>query len=258
MLVVVDIGNTNITLGIYHQDDLIGTYRMTTKKESTSDEYGVLLIEFLHMSNVHTKDVKDVIISSVVPNINYSFSSACIKYLKKKPIFVGPGIKTGINIKIDNPGSLGADRLVDAAGAYYKYGGPCIVIDFGTATTYDVVSDKGEFIGGATAAGIGITAKALSSMAAQLPEIEIKKPDKITAKNTIHSMQAGVVYGYIGQTEYIISKLKEEYEKELKVVSTGGLGKVISNETKLIDIYDPNLTFYGLKIIYDKNNGVTK
>ncbi len=253
MLLVIDIGNTNITVGIYNKDDLIGTYRLTTKMERTSDEFGFMLVSFLNTASITPEDIDDIIISSVVPKINYSFTSAIIKYLHKEPIIIGPGIKTGIDIRIDTPSSLGADRLVDAAGAYYTYGGPCIVIDFGTATTYDVVTEKGEFIGGATAPGLGISANALSSQAAKLPEVEIQKPEKIIAKNTIKSMQAGTVYGYIGQTEYIIKKIKEEYGKDLKVISTGGLGRVISNETDEIDIYDADLTFKGLKLIYDRN-----
>ncbi len=253
MLLVIDIGNTNITVGIYNEDDLIGTYRLTTKMQRTSDEFGFMLVSFLNTSSIKPEDIDDIIISSVVPKINYSFTNAIKKYMHKEPIFIGPGIKTGIDIRIDTPSSLGADRLVDAAGAYYTYGGPCIVIDFGTATTYDVVTAKGEFIGGATAPGLGISANALSSQAAKLPEVEIQKPEKIIAKNTIKSMQAGTVYGYIGQTEYIIKKIKEEYGQDLKVISTGGLGRVISNETDEIDIYDADLTFKGLKLIYDRN-----
>ena len=174
------------------------------------------------------------------------------KYFNKEPIIVGPGIKTGIRIKIDNPKELGADRLVDAAGAYYIHGGPCLVIDFGTATTFDVISKDGDFLGGATAPGIGISINALSSQAAKLPEIEIKKPKSVIAKNTVSSMQAGIIYGYIGLTENIIREIKAEYNEKLKVISTGGLGRIIFNETDLIDIYDPDLTFKGLKIIYDK------
>ena len=249
MLLVIDIGNTNITMGLYDENILKGTYRLTTKFQRTSDEYGFMLLSFLNAANYKEEDIQDIIISSVVPKINYSFTSCIKKYLHKEPIMVGPGIRTGISIRIDNPSSLGADRLVDAAGAYYTYGGPCIIIDFGTATTYDVVTEKGEFIGGATAPGIGICANALSSQAAKLPEIEITKPDKIIAKNTVKSMQAGIVYGYIGQTEYIIKKLKEEYGKNMKVISTGGLGRIIANETDSIDIHDADLTFKGLKII---------
>lgn len=256
MLVVIDIGNTNITIGVYNKNDLIGTYRLTTWFKRTSDEYGFMLLSFLNASSIQMEQVNDIIISSVVPKINYSFTNSIKKYFHKDPIFIGPGVKTGIDIRIDNPSALGADRLVDAAGAYYTYGGPCIVIDFGTATTYDVVSEKGEFLGGATAPGIGISSEALSSQAAKLPEIEINKPDKIIAKNTVKSMQAGVVFGYIGQTEYIIKKIKEEYGQDMKVISTGGLGRMIANETDYIDIYDADLTFKGLKIIYEKSKKI--
>lgn len=252
MLAVIDIGNTNITIGIYHHNNLIGTYRLTTKFQRTSDEYGFMLLSFLNASSISTDDIEDIIISSVVPKINYSFTNSIKKFLHKNPIFIGPGVKTGIDIRIDNPSTLGADRLVDAAGAYYTYGGPCLVIDFGTATTYDVVSHKGEFLGGATAPGIGICATALSSQAAKLPEIEIQKPERVIAKNTIKSMQAGVFFGYIGQTEYLIKQIKKEYQHNMKVISTGGLGRMIAQETDLIDIYDADLTFKGLKIIYDK------
>ncbi|WP_314795157.1 type III pantothenate kinase [Eggerthia catenaformis] len=258
MLLAVDIGNTNITIGIYKDNQLINNFRLTTRLQRTSDEYGIMITSFMNANHYPTNELHDVIISSVVPKINYSFSSSIIKYFHIHPIFIGPGIKTGISIRIDHPSSLGADRLVDAAGAYFTYGGPCLVIDFGTATTYDVITDKGEFIGGATAAGIGITANALSSMAAQLPEIEISRPEHLISKNTISSMQAGIVYGYIGQTEYIIDKIKKEYGENLKVISTGGLGKIIANQTDRIDIYDINLTFKGLKIIYDKNKNLLK
>lgn len=254
MLLVIDIGNTNITMGLYDGNNLINNFRLTTRFQRTSDEYGTFLVSFINASGYEASDISAAIISSVVPKINYSFASSIIKYLDVKPLFIGPGVKTGISIHIDHPSSLGADRLVDAAGAFYTYGGPCIVIDFGTATTFDVVTSKGEFIGGATSPGISITANALSSMAAQLPEIEITKPAVVIGKNTVTSMQAGVVFGYIGQTEYIIRKIKEEYgNQEMRVISTGGLGKIIANQTDLIDIYDPDLTFKGLKIIYDKN-----
>ncbi len=252
MLLAIDIGNTNITIGVYNKDTLVGNFRLTTRLQRTSDEYGLALHSYLTASHFDPDDVEAVIISSVVPKINYSFSSSIIKYFDIEPLFIGPGVKTGIDIQIDHTSTLGADRIADAAGAFYTYGGPCLVIDFGTATTYDVVTNNGTFIGGATAPGIGIVASALSSMAAQLPEIEIAKPETVIGKNTVKSMQAGVVYGYIGQTEYLIKKIKEEYGKTLKVISTGGLGKIIASETDLIDIYDQDLTFKGLKIIYDK------
>lgn len=252
MLVVIDIGNTNITMGLFDRDQIIGNYRLTTKLERTSDEYGFMLLSFLNASHIGQEQIDDIIIASVVPKVMYSFTNSIKKYFNKEPIIVGPGIKTGISIRIDSPKSLGADRLVDAAGAYYMYGGPCLVVDFGTATTFDVVSANGEFLGGSTAPGIGISTSALSSQAAKLPEVEIKKPKKAIAKNTVDSMQAGIVYGYIGLTEHIIRVIQKEYPEPLKVISTGGLGRIIFNETKLIDVYDPDLTFKGLKIIYDR------
>lgn len=253
MILVIDIGNTNITIGIYKKDKLIANFRLTTRFQRTSDEYGLKLYGYLNARGIDIHDIKDVIISSVVPKINYSFSSAIIKYFNIHPLFVSPGVKTGINVQVEHSNTLGADRLVDAVGAYYTYGAPCVIIDFGTATTYDVITANGTFIGGAIAPGIGIMSAALTSNSAQLPEIEIRKPESVIGKNTIKAMQAGVVYGYIGQTEFIIKKIKEEYGSDIQVVSTGGLGRIIANETDAIDVYDPHLTFKGLKIIYDKN-----
>lgn len=255
MLIVIDIGNTNITLGIYKENEIIGNYRLTTKAKRTSDEYGMQLITFLTVNHVLVEDVEDVIISSVVPKVMHSFNNGVRKYLKKEPIIIGPGIRTGISIQTDSPRQLGADRIVDAAGAYYCYGGPVLVIDFGTATTYDFIAADTTFQYGVICPGIEISAQALWTQAAKLQEIEIKKPAKILAKNTITSMQAGLVYGYIGQSEYIIKKFKEELKTDMKVVATGGLGRIIYKETDLIDIYDPDLTFKGLKVIYDKYKG---
>ena len=252
MLVAVDIGNTNITLAVFDGEDIKGSYRLTTKMTRTSDEYGFMLLSFLNASNIQVSDIEDVIVSTVVPKIMHSFNNAIYKYLKKTPITVGPGIKTGISIKTENPAGVGADRIVDAAGAYYIYGGPCLVIDFGTATTFDYINEKGEFLYDVTAPGLEITSQALSNMAAQLPEIAIKKPDTILAKNTIQSMQAGVVYGYIGLTEYIISQMKKEIGVPMHVIATGGLGHLISKETEEIEVYDADLTFKGLKLIYQR------
>lgn len=252
MLIVIDIGNTNITMGLFDQDKLVDNYRLTTKMQRTSDEYGFMLQSFLQASHVDGKEIEDVIISSVVPKVMHSFINSIKKYLHKDPIIIGPGIKTGVLIKIDNPKELGADRLVDAVAAFHLYHEDCLVIDFGTATTFDIITKNGEFIGGVTAPGIGISANALSMQAAKLPEIEIKKTDTIIGKNTVSSMQSGVFYGYLGLTNHIITSIKKEYGKPLKVISTGGLGRMIFNETSLIDIYDPDLTFKGLKIIYDK------
>ncbi|MDY5774492.1 MAG: type III pantothenate kinase [Lachnospiraceae bacterium] len=255
MLLVVDVGNTNITLGVFEKKELVTTFRLTTKHSRTSDEYAVTMAGILRQSNIELKDIRDVIISSVVPNVMHSLVSAFIKYFDIHPIIVEAGIKTGIKVVTENPKQIGADRIVDAAAAYGIYGGPVIVIDFGTATTYDLVDDTGAFLAGVTAPGLRISAKALWEDAAKLPEIEIRKPASILAKETISSMQAGLVYGQIGQAEYIIRKMKEEFGKEdIKVIATGGLGSIIAPETKEIDVYDPNLNLQGMRLIYEKQN----
>ncbi len=256
MLLAIDVGNTNITIGVHDRAEWIGTFRMTTKTPRTSDEYGLFILSLLGSKNVRIDEISDVIISSVVPNIMYSLLNGIRKYIGKEPMIIGPGIKTGIAIHTDDPREVGADRIVDAVGAFYEYGGPVIVIDFGTATTYDYVSDKGVFEVAVTSPGIQITANALWNKAAKLPEIEIKKPASILAKNTVTSMQAGLVYGYIGQVEYIVAKMKEELNiPDIKVIATGGLARIIEGGTDAIDIFDSNLTFKGLKYIYDRNRG---
>lgn len=253
MLLTIDVGNTNITFGIFDKKTLITTFRMTTKQLRTSDEYGISIIDMLERNQIAGKEVQDVIIASVVPNVMHSLTSAIIKYLNITPIIVGPGTKTGIRVVTENPKQIGSDRIVDAVGAYDLYGGPVLVLDFGTATTYDLVDASGAFVAGVTAPGIRISARALWKDAAKLPEIEIRKPASILAQETISSMQAGLVYGQIGQTEYIIKNMIEESKYEnVKVVATGGLGRIISNETDCIDIYDPNLTLAGLQLIYEK------
>lgn len=253
MLLGVDVGNTNITLGVFEKENIVATYRMTTKIQRTSDEYGMLLLNLLSSRGINAADITDVIISSVVPDIMHSFENSIIKYLKHTPIIVGPGIKTGIKMITGNAKEIGSDRIVDAVGAYELYGGPVIVIDFGTATTYDYITEDGAFAAGITSPGIGICAKALWQDAAKLPAIEIKKPASILAKDTISSMQAGLVYGHIGQTEYIIKKIRQETGIDtMKVVATGGLGKIIADATGLIDIYDNTLTLKGLRLIYNK------
>ena len=237
MLITIDVGNTNITVGVFEDDEIKATFRMTTKMPRTSDEYGMLLLNLLEQNEISPKDIDDAIVASVVPNVMHALESAIAKYLHITPIFVEPGIKTGIRIAIDNPKQVGADRIVDAAAAYGLYGGPVLVLDFGTATTYDLVDANGAFITGITAPGIQTAAKALWEDAAKLPEIEIKKPDSIMAKDTITSMQAGLVYGQIGQSEYIIREIKKESGlSDIKVVATGGLGRIIANATDEIDI----------------------
>ena len=257
MLLTIDVGNTNITLGVFENETLKGTFRMTTKRSRTSDEYGFNICGILEHRNIMPQDIKDVIIASVVPDIMHSLTSGIIKYLNIKPIIVSAGIKTGIRIVTENPKEIGPDRIVDAVAGYDQYGGPIIVVDFGTATTYDLIGEKGTFEAGITAPGIETAGRSLWGGAAMLPAIEIRKPKSILAQETISSMQAGLVYGAIGQTEYIVQKIKEEcgYDN-IKVVATGGLGKIIADETDCIDIYDPDLTLTGLRLIYNKNRKV--
>ena len=254
MLLTIDVGNTNITLGVFDHDKLVGTFRMTTKRPRTSDEYGFTICGILEHRDVEAEDVDAVIIASVVPDIMHSLVNGIIKYLDVKPLVVSAGIKTGIRIVTENPKEIGPDRIVDAVAGYEFYGGPVIVVDFGTATTYDLIGPKGTFEAGITAPGIETAGRSLWGGAAMLPAIEIKKPPSILAKETISSMQAGLVYGAIGQTEYIIEKIKEEsgYDKAT-VVATGGLGKIIAKETRSIDAYRPDLTLDGLRLIYNKN-----
>ncbi len=254
MLLTVDVGNTNITLGLFKEDKVYATFRITTQVVRTSDEFGSLIAEMIARKGININSIKDVIISSVVPKVMYSLNSGIIKYFGIKPIIVGVGTKTGIKINRTDPREVGSDRIVDAVAAYELYGGPCIVIDFGTATTYDLVSGDGTLEAAVTAPGIKICAKALWNETAKLPEIEIRKPASILAKDTITSMQAGIVYGYIGQSEYIIDKMKRESGLDnIKVIATGGMGRIIYENTDKIDIYDNQLTLQGMKIIYEKN-----
>ncbi|MGN1165887.1 MAG: type III pantothenate kinase [Lachnospiraceae bacterium] len=254
MLLVIDVGNTNITLGVFRGEELLGTFRMTTKLPRTSDEYGIMLKELVERQGILSTDITAAIVASVVPDIMHSLGSAMIKYFGIKPIVVSAGIKTGIRIMTENPKQVGADRIVDAVAAYTLYGGPVIVIDFGTATTYDIVGPEATFEGAVIAPGIRTSAQAMWGQAAMLPAIEIKKPETILAKETVSSMQAGIVFGQIGQVEYIVDRIrKESGYTDAKVVASGGLGNIIAKETEAIDVYDPQLTLKGLRIIYEKN-----
>ena len=255
MILTIDVGNTNITVGVFDGDKIQATFRLTTKMARTSDEYAMILTSLLVQNDISQGEIMDVIIASVVPNVMHSLEGAIVKYFGIRPIVIEPGTKTGIRVVTENPRQIGADRIVDAAAAYGIYGGPVLVLDFGTATTYDLVDKDGAFLSGVTAPGIRISAKALWEDAAKLPEIEIRKPESILAKETISSMQAGLVYGQIGQTEYIVRHMIEESGLgEVKVVATGGLGRIIASETTAIDVYDPNLTLKGMNLIYKKQN----
>lgn len=254
MILVIDVGNTNMTLGVFREKELLCTFRMMTKTPRTSDEYGVMITQLLKNRGIETAELEGSIVASVVPDVMHSLMGSLIKYTGTRPVNVGPGIKTGIRIITEDPRDIGADRIVDAVAAFEKYGGPVLVLDFGTATTYDLITEKGEFAAGITAPGIRISSEALWTQAAKLPNIEIRKPKSILAQETISSMQAGLVYGQIGQTEYIIRKVREESGlANLKVVATGGLGRLIADETDAIQIYDSSLTLEGLRMIYEKN-----
>jgi type III pantothenate kinase len=255
MLLAIDVGNTNITLGVFDGEKIVGTFRLNTGIARTSDEYGIVIGDIMELNKIPRDSIKNVIIASVVPAVMHSLTSAVVKYFHTKPIIVEAGIKTGIRVVTENPKQIGADRIVDAAAAYHIYGGPVLVLDFGTATTYDLVDADGAFVSGVTAPGIRISAKALWEDAAKLPEIEIKKPKSILAKETISSMQAGLVYGQIGATEYIVNNMKKEIGLDnIKVVATGGLGGMVSKETDCIETYDPDLTLQGLRFIYERQN----
>lgn len=254
MLLGVDVGNTNTNFSIIDGDDWKGDFSITTKIQRTADEFCVCILEQFLVKQLKTEDIDGCIISSVVPGVMNGLTKGIKKLFNVNPIVVGVGIKTGIKIKLTNPKECGADRIVDLAAAYELFGGPVMVIDFGTATTYDLLEEDGTFRYGLTCPGIGISANALWNETAKLPEIEIKLPPTILASDTVASMQAGLLYGCIGQTEYIINRVKAERGlKEMKVVATGGLGEIIAKATPMIDVYDRMLTMKGLRLLYEKN-----
>ena len=254
MLLAIDAGNTNISVGVYSEEKLETTFRMTTKIQRTADEFGLDICNLVEMAGLDWHNIDTAVIASVVPDIMHSLTQAIKGYMKAEILNIDNNTKTGIRVAIPNPAEMGPDRIADAAAAYAIYGGPVLIVDFGTATTYDLVNEKGELIVGITAPGIRSSAKALYGEAAMLPAFQIKKPESILANNTISSLQAGLVYGYIGSAEYIINQVKKETGyKNLKTVATGGLGKIIVSETDVFDDYDMDLTMKGLKLIYDLN-----
>jgi type III pantothenate kinase len=255
MVLVIDVGNTEIVLGVYEGQKLLQYWRMGTDKDKTSDEFGMFIVSLFNHEQLDIKNVEAVIVASVVPPIMYSLEHAIRKYFKVEPMVVGPGIKTGINIRIENPREVGADRIVNAVAAYEIYGGPLIIVDLGTATTYCAVSSKGEYLGGVISPGIKISADALFQRAAKLPRIELAKPDTVIGRNTVTSMQSGIVFGYVGQVDYIVRRMKLEMkeEKEVKVIATGGLARMLASESETIDEINGLLTLEGLRIIYERN-----
>jgi type III pantothenate kinase len=253
LIFVFDVGNTNIVLGVYEEDVLKYHWRVETNRNRTEDEYGMIIKSLFDHSGLTFSDIDGIIISSVVPPIMFALERMCQKYFHVKPLVVGPGIKTGLDIKYENPREVGADRIVNAVAAIHEYGSPLIIVDFGTATTYCYVNEQRQYMGGAIAPGVGISTEALYSKAAKLPRIEIARPDGIIGKNTVAAMQAGIVYGYVGQVEGIVRRMMNQSEKKPTVIATGGLANLIAQESKMIDIVDPYLTLKGLMLIYKRN-----
>ncbi|SEG12622.1 type III pantothenate kinase [Caloramator fervidus] len=257
MLLVFDVGNTNIVVGAYKGKKLLDVWRLSTNLPRTSDEYGIAVINLFEKANIDYREVDAVVVSSVVPNIMYSLEHMIRKYFNVEPLIVGPGIKTGINIKYDNPKEVGADRIVNAVAALDIYKRSLIIVDFGTATTFCAVGEKGDYYGGAIAPGIKISSEALFEKAAKLPRIELVKPPTVICRNTVSSMQSGIIYGYVGLVDYIVNKMSDEMvklgEKTPYVVATGGLAKLVASESKTIHEVNPVLTLEGLRIIYEKN-----
>ncbi len=264
MLLTLDVGNTNTVLGLYRLDlpasestALVADWRVTTHLKQTADEYGVLFLNLFAMHDIQASVVEAIIISSVVPPIESTLRRVCEHYFKVKPIFIEPGIRTGMPILVDNPAELGADRLVNDVAAFAKYGGPVVVVDFGTATTFDVVTANGEYVGGVIAPGLGISADALFARAAKLSRVDIRKPARVIGTNTVTNLQSGLFYGYIGLVDGILERMLDEMkttqDRKPKVVATGGLARLIVEDSKYIEVVDDMLTLDGLRIIYEKN-----
>ena len=254
MILAIDVGNTNIKYGVFDGDKLISSFRVSSRLSRTADEYGSVLINLLTNSGVNKNDIDGVIISSVIPSLNYTICHMCEYFFGITPMMVGPGIKTGLNIKTDNPKEVGADIIVNSVSAFNKYGGPIITIDFGTATTFNVVSDRCELLGVIIAPGIKTSLEGLTSNTAQLPTIELDAPKAVIGKNTKTSMQSGIIFGFAGLVDNIISKIKKELKLDkITVVATGGLGEIIAKEVKSVTYVERTLTLEGLKLIYQFN-----
>ena len=254
MLLAIDLGNTNIKYGVFDGEKLVASFRVSSRISRTADEYGSVLVGLLSDSGIKKSDIDGIIFSSVIPALNYTMCHMCEYFLGITPIMIGPGIKTGLNIKAENPREVGADIIVNSVSAYNKYGGPIVVIDFGTATTFDVISDKCELIGVVIAPGIKTSLEGLATKTAQLPMVELDAPKTVIGKNTKHCMQAGIIFGFAGLVDNILKRIKKELGvSDITVVATGGLGEIIAKEVKLINKVDRTLTLDGLRIIYELN-----
>lgn len=254
MLLAIDVGNTNTVLGLFDEAGVrVADWRLTTHRTQTVDEYGVLVRNLFSLRQIDVRSVTAIIVSSVVPPLDSNLRGMCERYFGQKPLFVEPGIKTGLSIHTDNPAEVGADRIVNCVAAFQKYGGPCIVVDLGTATTFDVVSQKGDFIGGAIAPGLGISADALFSRAARLMRVDIRRPSKVIGTNTVEHLQIGLYYGYLGLIDGILQRLLQELGTEARVVATGGLAKQLAQDSKYISLVDDWLTLEGLLLVHRRN-----
>ncbi len=250
-LLVVDLGNTNLVLGVYRGEVLVNSWRLATARERTADEYGILARQLV--GDAMHASLEGAIVASVVPPLNSAITLMIRQYFGIEPLFVEPGVKTGIAIHVDNPQEVGADRIVNCAAAHDKYGGPTVVVDFGTATTFDVVTANAEYIGGVIAPGLNISAEALFARAARLPRVDIRRPDRVIGTNTVVNMQSGIYFGYLGLVDGILARIRHEVPDIKRVVATGGLASLFAEESEHIDDVDPELTLKGLKIIYDRN-----
>lgn len=258
MIFVIDVGNTNTVIGVYEGDTLKYHWRIETNRNKTDDEYGMIIKSLIQHEGLSFDQFDGIIISTVVPPIMFALEGMCKKYFGIKPLVVGPGIKTGLDIKYENPREVGADRIVNAVAGIHEFGSPLIIVDFGTATTYCYINEDKQYVGGAIAPGIGISTEALYTRASKLPRIEITRPESIIGKNTVAAMQAGIVYGYVGQVEGIVARIKEQSNVEPVVIATGGLAPLIASESTAIDIVEPFLTLKGLQLIYKRNREQVK
>ncbi len=258
MLLAIDIGNTNIAVGIFRDTELIKDWKLKTENEKTCDEYAVTLQNLFSLSRFLPEDITGVILSSVVPPLTPVFQKLSQDLLHIRALVVGPGLKTGMSILYEYPLEIGADRIVSAVAAYEKLGGPCIVVDFGTATTFDAVSEKGEYLGGAIAPGVQISSEALYLRTAKLPRIEIKRPSRVIERTTVSSMQSGVYFGYIGLVSNIIDKMSQELGGEVKTIATGGFASLFFPEIESIHCFEPHLVLEGLRILYERNRNKRK
>jgi type III pantothenate kinase len=253
MLLAIDIGNTNITFGLYEGDALGPRWRIRTIHEKMPDEYGLLMDQLFRHRDYRPEQVTGAVIASVVPPLTPVFEQACRDYLGQEPLVVNVDVETGVRILYDNPRAVGADRVVDAAAVRALYGVPACVVDFGTATTFDAVSAEGDYLGGAIAPGVGISAQALFERTAQLPRVELTRPPSAIGRNTVHSMQSGLLFGYVGLVEGMVARFKAELGPETRIIATGGLAELVARETDVIDVVDPWLTLHGLRIVYELN-----